>query len=389
MRRLAPAVGATVAVLLVGSLALFVLLAGPPGERSGDDGDGRERSRPPRPDVEPAARALLSAAAEAPIAWAYQGTQFISAWEPGASARVATLEVTHDPVSGTVWWDPSDGDQAHTSVAARPSLLGTSAVGLLVRHYSVRVERAEDVAGRPTTVVAAYRPGTPPTDVVARFWLDRESGVVLRREVYAPSGHHRMTRSSVFVDVNLWRADPADPADPDDPSPGDDGAEDEGAAPTPAAPDDGRPWPSAMDSAAVARMSRYGWDCPRRLPGPLPLVDARRGGKDSAIVHLSYADGIASISVFQQQGRLDRDSVAGYRRTEVDGDQVWVRDSVPRRVVWASGGRVYTVLADAPQRTVDRAVVLLHERADQGGGGPVDRLGRGLDRVASWFNPFE
>ena len=144
-----------------------------------------------------------------------------------------------------------------------------------------------------------------------------------------------------------------------------------------------------MDAAAVARMSSYGWDCPRRLPGPLQLVDARRGGKDSAIVHLSYADGIASISVFQQHGRLDPASVAGYRRTEVDGDQVWVRDSVPRRVVWSSGGRVYTVLADAPQRTVDRAVVLLHERADQGEGGPVDRLGRGLDRVASWFNPFE
>jgi sigma-E factor negative regulatory protein RseB len=92
--------------------------------------------------------------------------------------------------------------------------------------------------------------------------------------------------------------------------------------------------------------------------------------------------------VFLQDGRLDPASVAGYRRTEVDGDQVWVRDSVPRSVRWSSGGRVYTVLADAPQRTVDRAVVLLHERADQGEGGPVDRLGRGLDRVASWFNPF-
>jgi sigma-E factor negative regulatory protein RseB len=378
VRRLAPAVGVTVAVLLVGSLALFVLLAGPTGEGSGDTGDRRDRSRP-RPDVEPAARALLRAAAEAPTAWAYRGTQFISAWESGASARVATLEVTHDPASGTLWWDPSDGDQAHTSVAARPSLLGTSAVGLLVRHYSVRVDGTEDVAGRATTVVAAYRPGTPATDVVARFWLDRESGVVLRREVYAPSGHHRTTRSSVFVDVSLWRAGPD----------GESGAEDGGTAPTPAATDEGRPWPTAMDSAAVARMSRYGWDCPRRLPGPLQLVDARRGGKDAAIVHLSYADGIASISVFQQRGQLDRASVAGYRRTEVGGDQVWVRDSVPRRVVWASGGRVYTVLADAPQRTVDRAVVLLHERADQGAGGPVDRLGRGLDRVASWFNPFE
>jgi len=376
VRRLAPAVGATVAVLLVGSLALFVLLAGPPGEPSRDDVDRPDRSRP-RPDVDPAARALLRAAAAAPESWAYQGTQVASAWEPGAAERVATLEVAHDPPDSTTWWDPRHPDRVHRAAPSRPSLLGSGAVGLLVRHYSVRTDGSEEVAGRPTTVVAAYRPGTSADDVVARFWLDEESGVVLRREVYGRSG--RETRRSIFLDVDLWHAGEA----------GGGGGDAAGSAPSPAATDDGRPWRDAMDAAAVARMSSYGWDCPRRLPGPLRLVDARRGGEDSAIVHLSYADGIASISVFQQHGRLDPASVAGYRRTEVDGDQVWVRDSVPRRVVWSSGGRVYTVLADAPQRTVDRAVVLLHERADQGEGGPVDRLGRGLDRVASWFNPFE
>ena len=369
MRRLAPAVGATVAVLLVGSLALFVLLVGPPGEPSRDDADRPDRSRP-RPDVDPGARALLRAAAAAPATWAYEGTQYASAWEPGADERVVTLEVAHDPRDSTTWWDPSRPGRAHKVVTARPSLLSTGAVGLLLRHYSVRTDGSEDVAGRPTTVVAAYRPGTPASDVVARFWLDDDSGVVLRREVYDPAG--RPTRRSVFLDVDLW--------------PAAEGSSDE---PGTAAADDGRPWRTAMDSAAVARMSSYGWDCPRRLPGPLQLVDARRRGTHSAIVHLSYADGIASISVFQQDGRLDPASVAGYRRTEVGGDQVWVRDSVPRSVRWSSGGRVYTVLADAPQRTVDRAVVLLHERADQGEGGPVDRLGRGLDRVASWFNPFE
>ena len=375
MRRLAPAVGATVAVLLVGSLALFVLLVGPPGEPARDDADRPDRSRP-RPDVDPAARALLRAAAAAPSSWAYEGTQWASAWEPGAGERVVTREVSHDPLDSTSWWDPSHPGKVHKVVASRPSLLGTGAVGLLVRHYSVRTDGAEDVAGRPTTRIAAYRPGTRPADVVARFWLDGESGVVLRREVYDPKG--RVTRRSVFLDVDLWRVGGSGA-----------GGEASTSEPSPAATDDGRPWRAAMDSAAVARMSSYGWDCPRRLPGPLQLVDARRRGKDSTVVHLSYADGIASISVFQMDGRLDPASVAGYRRTEVDGDQVWVLDSVPRSVRWSSGGRVYTVLADAPQRTVDRAVVLLHERADQGEGGPVDRLGRGLDRVASWFNPFE
>jgi sigma-E factor negative regulatory protein RseB len=382
-------------VLLVGSLALFVLLVGPPGEPARDDADRPDRSHP-RPDVDPAARALLRAAAAAPASWAYEGTQYASAWEPGAASRMVTLEVAHDPRDVTTsWWDPSRPDRAHTAAPSRPSLRGTSAVGLLVRHYSVRTDGSEDVAGRPTTVVAAYRPGTPAADVVARFWVDEESGVVLRREVYGP--HGRPTRQSVFLDIELWQVgDSGDGGESSNGGAGGDssnGSDDsdgsDGSAPSPSATDDGRPWPTAMDAAAVARMSSYGWDCPRQLPGPLQLVDARRGGEDSATVHLSYADGIASISVFQQHGRLDEASVAGYRRTEVGGDPVWVRDSVPRSVRWSSGGRVYTVLADAPQRTVDRAVVLLHERADQGEGGPVDRLGRGLDRVASWFNPFE
>ena len=60
--------------------------------------------------------------------------------------------------------------------------------------------------------------------------------------------------------------------------------------------------------------------------------------------------------------------------------------SVPRRVVWSAGGTVYTVVADAPERTVDAVVAALpHGAADDD---PLGRLGRGLDRVASWFNPF-
>jgi hypothetical protein len=47
---------------------------------------------------------------------------------------------------------------------------------------------------------------------------------------------------------------------------------------------------------------------------------------------------------------------------------------------------VYTVVADAPERTVDQVVAALpHRPADDD---TLGRLGRGLDRVASWFNPF-
>jgi hypothetical protein len=47
---------------------------------------------------------------------------------------------------------------------------------------------------------------------------------------------------------------------------------------------------------------------------------------------------------------------------------------------------VFTVVADATPRTVEDVVVALpHAPNDRGA---LRRLGRGLDRVASWFNPF-
>jgi hypothetical protein len=219
-------------------------------------------------------------------------------------------------------------------------------------------------------VVEASKPGRPPGHPVARFWLDQVSGIVLRREVYAASG--KPIRASGFFDVTVHPA-PSVTAAPDS---GDGRA-------------DGRAWTTTLDASAVDRMKRHGWDCPDRLPGPLELVDARRGGEGEGMLHLSYADGISNLSLFLLRGSLPRDELRGFTRQQVAGDTVWVSDDVPRRVVWSTGGTVYAVVADAPRRTVDRAVVVLHASTSQGQKGPVDRLGRGLDRVASWFNPFE
>jgi sigma-E factor negative regulatory protein RseB len=232
-------------------------------------------------------------------------------------------------------------------------------VGLLVQHYSLSVVGSDVVAGRPVDVIAARRPAAAAGDHdVARFWLDRSSGLVLRREVYDRRG--RTTRASAFVEVTVGEATVSGDA--------------AGAA-----------WTATLDRASVARLRRHGWHCPATLPGPLTLVDARRGGEQD-IVHLSYSDGIATVSVFEQRGRLDEDGMAGHHRQAADGQSVWVRGEVPRRVVWSADGTVYTVVADAPERTVDAVVAALpHSAADDG---PLGRLGRGLDRVASWFNPF-
>jgi sigma-E factor negative regulatory protein RseB len=350
------------AAVLLASAAVVALLVSPPDAAPRPAADAMPSRGGAQPVVDPRARTLLDRAAAAPASTPYHGVQFVSAWTTGGTTS-EVVDVDHDPVSGTTV--RSDGTtrapgRSMTLLAAGvPSIAGGGAVGLLVRHYSLSVVGSGAVAGRTVDVIAARRPDAAPSDHdVARFWLDRGSGLVLRREVYDSRG--RTTRASAFVEVTVGAATVT-----------------AGAA--------GTAWTATLDRASLDRLRRHGWHCPATLPGPLTLVDARRGG-EQGIVHLSYSDGIASVSVFEQRGRLDEQGLAGHRRQATDGHSVWVRGEVPRRVVWSSGSTVYTVVADAPERTVDAVVAALPHSAV--GDGPLGRLGRGLDRVASWFNPF-
>ena len=294
MRRLAPAVGA---VLVLGSLALFILLVVPDDEgRPAKSGQAARDDNLPAPVVQADALRLLQRAAAAPTTASYTGTQFVSAWSSqGATSQV--LEVTHTPAAGTTWRSGGHATTTGSAVqttshTADPSILGGGAVTLLSSHYSLSTSGTSHVAGRAVDVVEARRPGAaagrPP---VARFWLDQATGLVLRREVY--DGHGDPIRASAFIDVTVRAATTA----------GSGSGSGSDATATSA-------WSSTMDGAAVSRMRTHGWDCPESLPGPLPLVDARRGGEDQGIVHLSYADGIASISVFQQRGQARRHQAA-------------------------------------------------------------------------------
>lgn len=373
MRRLAAVAGAALVAGSVGALGLAVATdpapaPGPAGRGSSADSPARPAGTGVRPLVDPTARRLLERAGRAPAVTPYRGTQYVTAWagtgERQAVSRV--VQVDHDPVRGTTLRDlgaeADRGASVHTTASPTPSLLGVGAVGLIARHYSLTTAGTARVAGRGTDVVEARRPGTD--RVVGRFWLDRSSGLVLRREIYDPQG--RLSRASAFVDVSVGAA----------------------GARTPAA--GSAAWPESLDGAELDRMRARGWACPDELPGPLPLVDARRGGGGTAeVLHLSYADGISSVSVFQQKGRLDDGRLDGYREARVGGREVWVRPEVPMHVLWSQDGLVYTVVADAPRRTVEAAVTRLYVERPERDGGRLDRLGRGLDRVVSWFNPMD
>jgi sigma-E factor negative regulatory protein RseB len=366
-------------IVFLGPLALFSLLLLP--------GSAPTLRSPNLVAGDPAALRLLDRATAAPDAVSYRGTQFVSAWtEQGSTGLI--VEVVHRAGQGTTVHTAgtATAPAARTYVAARtgaPSLLtGSSTLTLLGRHFDLATAAPGRVAGRVADVVVVSRPGG--TTASARFWLDRETGLVLRREVYDERG--RTTRASAFIDVSIARRDDDAAADIAGDDPAGDGTsgeagtgEREMASP--------RAWPYPLSSAALHAMRRKGWACPDHLPPSLQLVDARRGGGEyGGIVHLSYSDGLATVSVFEQRGRLQSDHLDGYRASTVAGRPVYVRDGVPQRITWSGHGTVFTVVADASSRTVHDVVTALpHDDAD---GGALGRLGRGLDRVASWFNPF-
>lgn len=363
MRRFGALAGAALAVA---SLATVLQVAGErvrPGSPPGPESRlARSGSAKPQPAVEPMARALLDRAAAAPSRTAYRGVQVVSAWTSTlASSAVVTVE--NDPARGTVMHSPATAQTPGRDVQVRavgPSLSVGGAVALLAARYSLAQEGTDQVAGRPVEVVVARWPGVGATGVAGRFWLDRQTGLVLRQEVYDRRG--RTLRASAFIDVRIGGS--------------------AGPATEPAR--SANAWTATVGADGLARLRREGWRCPYQLPGPLALVDARLSSE--GILHLSYSDGLATVSVFEQRGRLAGQAPAGYQRQVSHSQTRWVRDGVPRRVMWSSGGTVYTVVADAPRRTVDAVVEALpHGPADDG---VHVRLGRGLNRLASWFNPF-
>ena len=349
---------------LAGPVALLVVLLGTLAGSAPALGPAALVDRKPS---DATALRMLERAAQAPTTVAYHGVQFVSAWsEQGSTSLV--VDVEHRPGHGTAVRSTSTAQNpaADTFLPAggvEPSVLGgSSTLQLLAGNYTVVVAGRGSVSGRVTDLVEARRLGTQ--QPAATFWLDAETGLVLRREVYDDRG--RTTRASAFVEIAIGTR-----------------ATDKHLPP--AMPD---AWSQEVDYSDRAAMRGRGWHCPDELPGSLDLVDARRGGgKAAPILHLGYSDGLASVSLFEQQGWLDTENLDGYRRSELDGRLVYVRDGVPQRVVWSAGGTVFTVVADAPPATVDQVVAALpHDTIEEAG--RWQRLERGFERVGSWFNPF-
>lgn len=310
---------------------------------------------------------LLQRAADASRSVAYVGTQYVGSWSATASSSTLA-EVSHDPAQGTVVTRPSNAGPGRDGTElvvpdGGPAALEAQVLDVLARHYALRIAGPAECAGRSADLVEARRTGVRGDGAVAgRFWLDRESGLVLRREVYDETG--RAVRSSAFLDLAVLPATA-------------------GAAPSARQVDPGT---TTALGDLPARVRERGWDAPEQLPGGFTLFDAQlRDGERR--VHLTYSDGLSTLSVFAQRGELGEGPDGSFLRSTVDGTAVWTSDSVPQRVVWSGDGKVWTLVSDAPTTAVRAAVEALpHDPPPDDG--LVARLARGLKRMGGMLNPF-
>ncbi|MGH9042360.1 MAG: sigma-E factor regulatory protein RseB domain-containing protein [Acidimicrobiia bacterium] len=272
------------------------------------------------------ALALLERAREAAAAESFSGVMVVE-WHDGRKTRRAEVPVQSrsgafrfgDEVAGSGAQRLVKGPEGWLTLWRRDVIaLGPSPAV----KYDLSVVPGPVVAGRLTEMVEVR--AAAEGAVVERLYVDRESGLLLQRELLDARG--RPYRSLRFVSLTA-------------------------AATLVVAP---------ARSVAKEPVEAGRLDSPYRSPTKLGKGYRLVGAYEKAnhVIHLFYSDGLHGLSVFEQRGHLSASAMPeGGRRVELDGRTVrsW---STPagETVVWESDGVVYTVISDATPADVAAAV---------------------------------
>ncbi len=363
--------------LQVAVLVLVLTAAAPAAARPALEGGAPEAAG----EVDPGVLALLRRSSAARTDLAYRGTQLVSTWDHDGTAS-AMLDVVHQPGEGLTTWahGVGEGDPPAGAITVADEPAGTSwvdlpdgadgALSVLLSRYDVTDAGAGEVAGRGARTLELRRGGT----IAARLWLDAGTGLVLRRELYDATGRTVQAMSYLDVEVTPTTA-PADLT----PSlyTGD-------TLPQYAAE------VAAARSAGVAQLRQRGWRFPDDV-ADLPLSDARTmtagGAGGSAVLHLTYTDGLSTLSVYQQHGHLDHDALAGYGVERVAGHDITVQPGLVTRAVWDAGDTVLTVVAERPDEQLP-AVVAALPPAPAAARGWMSTASRRVLSAARWLTPL-
>jgi sigma-E factor negative regulatory protein RseB len=320
---------------------------------------------------------LLDGAADASLSTSYQGTELIS--QSGVAGSVKMIsQVWHQGGGVTLVETSSDVAPASAQPAATADVASSDSVApegvfgitrpllaLLGKHYVAVYHGAGATVGRAAKVVDLYRfDGS----LAARYWLDKQTMVPLRRELFDTSDQVISKDLFVSVKFGVLAAPPFA------------GAGTARAWPQPAAEPS---WVTVVPASRfLASLAGQGWRVPGSLPGGLPLYSAASAKTSSGeVVDLEYSDGLNVVSLFVQRGTL-ASSMPGWQQTSVSGQRAFVSG---HSVAWGVPGFVYTLIADASPQTVTQVVGALRR---DGSPGVLERLGRGFIRLAHVINPF-
>lgn len=283
------------------------------------------------------ARAKLHRAVGANDTVSYWGVQRVIAHTPTKTVG-ARVDVVGYPGRGTGVRVSTLGAvelrQDFIPAASDSRTNGSELLSLLARNYALAGIRGAQVAGRSATIVAASRDGS----VAARWWVDDASGILLWQENYDDQGAVRI--SAGFTDVTVSDR----PLD---------------VGPNPASVR--LPTTNvALTLSNAVPLAESGWACQRDL-GELSLVKLRADRmQDPMAVHLVYSDGLTTVAVYEQHGRL----------ANGPADSSWdatlgahVLHGASSLATWQSGDRVLTVMTNGSADQLARSVALLPHQA--------------------------
>ena len=301
---------------------------------------------------------LLSRAAAAGRAASYQGVESIAdttlagpstvvatVWHRGGGLTVTQLaggqpEATYD----------SDGRTLEGVFGVTTAL-----VRLLDKNYVPVYLGPGSLAGRSALVVGVRRADG---STAARFWLDERTLLPLRRDVYDPSAH--LVSDDRFTSVRFGPA----------------------RMPRVAAGPGQSAWTAASPAHLLSILNGEGCLLPRTLPGDLSLYAAAQAPTPAGpVTDLGFSDGLSRVSLFVERGTLPA-KMPGWQPERISGHVVYVAQ---HEVAMSGRGFVYTLVTDAPPQTVDAVVTALPAN---GKPGFLNRLGRGLGRIADALDPF-
>lgn len=336
--------------------------------------------RAPAPSRRPSgvrASRLLTQAAQAAILTSYQGEEVVTRWNSGGGS-VLVSDIWHvsggQTVTRTLDTGATFSSEAYlssdTDGQAPEGVLGvtTPLLQLLEKHYVVAYAGTGSADNRTAQVVEAWRSDG---SIAARFWLDDATKLPLERQVFDSAAH--VISQDVFIDVSF--ADPAAGA----------AVRSANADGDAISADPQGPWTDPLSRAQLLGLRARAWLVPTQLPGGLQLfTGAETDASTGTALGLGYSDGLSVVSVFEQRGHLPA-KLDGWRKTTMDGHEVFVAEPDQRSMTWSSHGMVYTVMVDAPDGTVNAVVGVLPHDAPAGF---WKRMSRGVVRLASWANPF-